>query len=92
VFVGLTILSASNDAVTEAVMISKDYKWPSSKRRRVEERNRVISQAIGVAVGLNAVGFSLSVLVPEGLWLALGLLVAGTAFTTALVKDIFSDR
>ena len=72
-------------------MISKDYKWPSSKRRRIERRNKIISQVVAVAVGLNAVGFSLSVLVPEGLWLALGLLVTGSALTTAVVKDILDE-
>lgn len=72
-------------------MINKDYKWPSSKRRRIERRNRIISQVVAVAVGLNAVGFSLSVLVPEGLWLALILLTLGTALTTAVVKDILNE-
>jgi len=71
--------------------ISRDYKWPSTGRRRIERRNKIISQAIGVAVGLNSIGFSLSLLVPEGLWLALILLTLGTVLTTALVKDIFNE-
>jgi len=71
--------------------INKDYKWPSTGRRRIERRNKIISQAIGVAVGLNSIGFSLSLLVPEGLWLALILLTLGTVLTTALVKDIFNE-
>ena len=73
-------------------MVMRDYKWPSSKRRRAEQRNKVMSQALGVAVGLNAIAYALSLLAPHGMWLALGLLVAGSAFTTAIVQDILSDN
>jgi len=72
-------------------MISKDYKWPSSKRRRIERRNRIISQVVAVAVGLNAATYSLILLIPEGQWLALILLTLGTALTTAVVKDILDE-
>jgi len=72
-------------------MINKDYKWPSSKRRRIERRNRIISQVVAVAVGLNAATYSLILLIPEGQWLALILLTLGTALTTAVVKDILDE-
>ena len=72
-------------------MIKRDYKWPSTGRRRIERRNRIISQVVAVAVGLNAVTYALALLIPEGLWLALFLLVAGTSLTTAVMKDIFSE-
>ena len=93
-FLGVVLLSASFDAV-EVVMIGKDYKWPSSKRRRAAKRSkvmsRVMSQALGVAVGLNSVVYALTLLIPEGMWLALGLLTVGSAFTTAIVQDILND-
>ena len=89
-FLGVVLLSASNDAV-EVVMIGKDYKWPSSKRRRAAKRSKVMSQALGVAVGLNSVVYALTLLIPEGMWLALGLLTVGSAFTTAIVQDILND-
>jgi hypothetical protein len=72
-------------------MTMRDYKWPSSKRRRAKQRNRVMSRALGVAVGLNAIAYALTLLIPAGMWLALGLLVAGSAFTTAIVQDILND-
>ena len=72
-------------------MIKRDYKWPSTGRRRIERRNRIISQVVAVAVGLNAVTYALTLLIPEGLWLALILLVVGTSLTTAVMKDIFSE-
>jgi hypothetical protein len=89
-FLGVVLLSASNDAV-EVVMIGKDYKWPSSKRRRAAKRSKVMSQALGVAVGLNAIAYALTLLIPNGMWLALGLLTVGSAFTTAIVQDILND-
>jgi len=72
-------------------MINKDYKWPSTGRRRIERRNQVISQVVAVAVGLNAATYSLILLIPEGQWLALILLTLGTALTTAVVKDILDE-
>lgn len=72
-------------------MIKRDYKWPSTGRRRIERRNRIISQVVAVAVGLNAVTYALALLIPNGMWLALFLLVAGTSLTTAVMKDIFSE-
>lgn len=72
-------------------MFMRDYKWPSSKRRRAAKRSKVMSQALGVAVGLNSVVYALTLLIPAGMWLALGLLVVGSAFTTAIVQDILND-
>ena len=70
--------------------INRDHKWPSTKRRRAAQRNKVISQVVAVTVGVNCVAFSLALLVPAGQWLALGLLVGGTALTTAVVNDILN--
>ena len=66
----------------------RDYKWPSSKRHQAAAKSRVISQVIAVAVGLNAITYALSLLIPNGLWLALILLVLGCVTTTAVMKDI----
>jgi len=83
-------------------MIMRDMKnvsdtvWPSTKRRiearvRAERRNRVISQVVGVTVGLNSVVLALYLLIPAGMWLALGLLIFGSAFTALIVKDILDE-
>lgn len=78
-------------------MIMRDMKnvsgtvWPSTKRRRAERRNRVISQVVGVTVGLNSVVLALYLLIPAGMWLALGLLMFGSAFTALIVKDILDE-
>lgn len=78
-------------------MIMRDMKdvsgtvWPSTRRRRSARRNRVISQVVGVTVGLNAMIYALTLLIPAGMWLALGLLVFGSAFTTLIVKDILDE-
>lgn len=69
----------------------KDGVWPSTKRRRAERRNRVISQVVGVTVGFNAMVYALALLIPNGMWLALGLLMFGSAFTTLIVKDILDE-
>ena len=69
----------------------KDGVWPSTRRRRAERRNRVISQVVGVTVGLNATIYALALLIPAGMWLALGLLMFGSAFTTLIVKDILDE-
>lgn len=70
--------------------INRDHKWPSTKRRHIEQRNKVISQVVAVAVGLNAATYALALLVPEGQWFALLLLTSGTALTTAVTKDILN--
>ena len=83
-------------------MIMRDMKnvsdtvWPSTKRRiearvRAERRNRVISQVVGVTVGLNSVVLALYLLIPAGMWLVLGLLIFGSAFTSLVVKDILDE-
>ena len=69
----------------------KDGVWPSTRRRRAERRNRVISQVVAVTVGLNATIYALTLLIPNGLWLALGLLAFGSAFTALVVKDILDE-
>lgn len=78
-------------------MIMRDMKnvsgavWPSTKRRRAERRNRVISQVVAVTVGFNATIYALTLLIPAGMWLALGLLAFGSAFTSLIVKDILDE-
>ena len=69
----------------------KDGVWPSTKRRRSARRNRVISQVVGVTVGFNAMVYALTLLIPAGMWLALGLLMLGSAFTSLIVKDILDE-
>jgi hypothetical protein len=70
----------------------KDMKWPSTKRRRAAERNRMVWQSLALAAGLNLITYALALLIPAGMWLALIGLVAGTAATTVVAKDIFSGQ
>lgn len=83
----------SQDTVEVQMMMRdvKDGVWPSTRRRRAERRNRVISQVVAVTVGLNATIYALTLLIPNGLWLALGLLAFGSAFTSLVVKDILDE-
>jgi len=72
-------------------MFMRDYKWPSSKRRRNKQMHQTLSRAIALAVGVNGIAYALSLLIPNGMWFALGLLVACSSFTTAIVQDILND-
>lgn len=95
-FVLCRFSSVSQDTV-EVQMIMRDMKnvsgavWPSTKRRRSARRNRVISQVVAVTVGFNATVYALTLLIPAGMWLALGLLMLGSAFTSLIVKDILDE-
>ena len=75
-------------------MISRDVKdgvWPSTKRRRAAARSKTVWQGVALAAGLNLVLFSLALLAPAGMWLALMGLVFGSVCTTLVVKNILDE-
>jgi hypothetical protein len=72
-------------------MIRKDYKWPSTGRRRREARVKKFSEVLLFAACLNLVGFSLAALVPEGMWVFLFAFAVGVAGVTAMIVKFFKE-
>lgn len=85
---GLTNSSASNDAV-EVAMIGKDYKWPSTGRRRREARVKMISELLFFGACLNLIGVALASLLPRGGWAFLFALIVGVVGVTLKVSRIY---
>ena len=69
----------------------KDGVWPSTKRRRAAARSKTVWQGIALAAAMNLSGFSLALLVPNGMWLALFGLVVGCIATALMVKNILDE-
>ncbi len=63
-------------------MVRKDYKWPSTGRRRREARARKVAELLFFGSCVNLVTFGLIELLPNGLWLHLLALIAGTVGLT----------
>ena len=63
-------------------MVRRDYKWPSTGRRRREARARKVSELLFFGSCVNLVTFGLVELLPNGLWLHLLALIAGTVGLT----------
>jgi hypothetical protein len=72
-------------------MIRKDYKWPSTGRRRREARVKKFSEAFLFAACLNLVGVSLAVLVPQGMWVYLFTLAVGVTGVSVMVMNFFKE-
>jgi hypothetical protein len=72
-------------------MIRKDYKWPSTGRRRREARVKKFAEAFLFAACLNLIGFSLVALVPEGMWVFLFGFAVGVAGVTAMTVKFFRE-
>ena len=72
-------------------MIRKDYKWPSTGRRRREARVKKFSEALLFAACLNLVGVSLTVLVPQGMWIYLFALAVGMMGIGVMVMNFFKE-
>ena len=72
-------------------MIKRDYKWPSTGRRRREARNRKIAELglFGVSVNLICVG--LYELVPHGSWLFLMCLILGVALMASQLTRLWNE-
>ena len=71
-------------------MIKRDYKWPSTGRRRREARNRKIAEfgLFGASVNLICVG--LFYLIPNGSWLYLLCLILGVSLMTAQLTRLWN--
>jgi hypothetical protein len=69
-------------------MVGKDYKWPSTGRRRREARVKMISELLFFGVCLNLVGVALASLVPQGGWVYLFALVVGVAGITGQIVRV----
>lgn len=63
-------------------MVRKDYKWPSTGRRRREARARKVAELLFFGSCVNLVTFGLVELLPNGLWLHLLALITGTVGLT----------
>jgi len=72
-------------------MIRKDYKWPSTGRRRREASVKKFSEAFLFAACLNLVGVSLAVLVPQGMWVYLFALAVGVTGVSVMVMNFFKE-
>lgn len=72
-------------------MIGKDYKWPSTGRRRREARMKKFAEAMLFAAFLNLVGFSLAALVPQGMWIFLLTFAVGVAGVAAMTVKFFEE-
>jgi hypothetical protein len=79
------------NVTVEVEVIMKDYKWPSSKRSRAARRG-VITKAVTFSVATNGIVYALSLLAPEGMWLALALFGLGCVIATVVVNDILNDK
>jgi len=72
-------------------VIRKDYKWPSTGRRRREARVKKFSEALLFGACLNLVGASLAVLVPQGMWVYLFALAVGMMGIGVMVMKFFKE-
>ena len=72
-------------------MVGKDYKWPSTGRRRREARVKMTLELLFVAACLNLIGVALAYLVPQGGWVYLIALVVGVVGVTFKVSRLYGD-
>jgi len=75
----------------EMGMIKRDYKWPSTGRRRREERARKMFELMSFGVSINLIAIGLYSLVPNGGWVFLALLIIGVAGLTAQVTRMMGE-
>jgi hypothetical protein len=71
-------------------MIKRDYKWPSTGRRRREARNRKIAEFGLFGASLNLICVGLFHLIPNGLWLYLLCLILGVALMASQLTRLWS--
>ena len=72
-------------------MIRRDYKWPSTGRRRREARMKKFTEAMLFAACLNLIGFSLAALAPQGMWIFLFTFAVGVAGAAAMTVKFFEE-
>jgi len=72
-------------------VIRKDYKWPSTGRRRREARVKKFSEAFLFAACLNLAGVSLTALVPQGMWIFLFTFAVGVAGAAVMTVKFFKE-
>lgn len=70
-------------------MVGRDYKWPSTGRRRREASIMMLSELLFFGACLNLIGVALAFLVPQGSWLYLIALVVGVIGVTYKVTRIY---
>jgi hypothetical protein len=72
-------------------VIRKDYKWPSTGRRRREARVKKFSELLLFGCCVNLITVALVELIPGGNWLYLIAFTAGVVGMTAMTAKFFRE-